>query len=93
MPGSEIYKKWPGPVVNHFLQAAGGDAIFAALKHPDPTVENDRKCKVYFYLGQYAVANNNRSEAARLFKAALATGMAHSIEYFGAREELERLNQ
>jgi lipoprotein NlpI len=84
-------QKWLGAVVNYFLRATGREAIFEALKHPDPNIENDRRCKVYFYLGQYALAKSDRSEAVELLTAALETGMAHSVEYFGAREELERL--
>ena len=81
--------QWPAPVAQYFLGAVSGDVLLALAQHaPDPGA---RLCEVYFYLGEAALLQNSAAEAAKLFRAAVATNKLRFTEYAAAKAELARI--
>lgn len=85
--------QWPGPVVNLYLGQATPQAVLNAAQDPDPHVQRERQCEAYFYIGEYLLIANQKAEAARMFQAAVSTGVASLFEYASARAELRHLAQ
>ena len=82
---------WPGPVIQLYLGQAKPDGLVSLAKASNPRFAVDRECEANFYLGERALLNGNRAEAAGLFRAAVATGAKTNFEYRGALAELGRL--
>ncbi|MHA1600037.1 MAG: hypothetical protein ACTSW2_04360 [Alphaproteobacteria bacterium] len=84
---------WPGPVVNLFLGQITPEEILEAAKDVflDEKAQNEQACEAYFYAGQYAMLNGDKSTAIRLFRAAIDTGVTSFIEYEASRLALDRL--
>jgi lipoprotein NlpI len=83
--------QWPGPVVSLYLDQITLRPIDAA-KDPDPATQRERQCEAYFYIGEYLLIANQKAEAARMFQAAVATGVTSLFEHASAAE-LRRLAQ
>ena len=80
---------WPGPIAIYFFGGLTGNGLLAlAQQSPDPAA---RLCEVYFYLGEAALLHDNPAEAAKLFRAALATKKERFTEYAAAAAELARI--
>ncbi|MBY0510314.1 MAG: tetratricopeptide repeat protein [Rhodospirillaceae bacterium] len=82
---------WPGPVLRYFAGALSGDDVLVAATR-EPRDAPGRLCEAYYYLGEAAVMQNDPAQAAKLFKAALATGMSRYTEYAAAQAGLEHLS-
>ena len=85
--------KWPGPVVSLLLGQATPQAVLNAAQDPDPQVQRERQCEAYFYIGEYLLIADQKGEAARMFQAAVSTGVTSLFEYASAKAELRRLAQ
>jgi len=85
--------QWPGPVVSLYLGQATPQAVLNATQDPDPRVQRERQCEAYFYIGEYLLIANQKAEAARMFEAAVSTGITSLFEYASAKAELRRLAQ
>jgi serine/threonine-protein kinase len=79
---------WPAPVLRYFRGELSGDQVLAAGQ---ATRDPGRVCESYFYLGEAALLQGDAAEAAKLFKAAVATGMQRYTEYAAAAAELGRM--
>jgi len=82
--------QWPTAVMRYFLGSLTGDDVLADASR-EPGAAPARLCEAYFYLGEAALILKDATEATKLFKAALATGMVRYTEYAGAQAELARL--
>ena len=82
--------RWPAAIIRYFLGDASGDEIIAAAID-NPTGATGRLCEAYFFLGQAALILGDKTEAQRLFNAALNTAAVRYTEYAGAKAELARL--
>ena len=85
--------QWPGPVVALYLGQVTPQPVLNAAQDPDPNTQRERQCEAYFYLGEYLLINNQKAEAARMFQAAVSTGVTSLFEYASAKAELRRLAQ
>jgi lipoprotein NlpI len=85
--------QWPGPVVGLYLDQLTPQAVLTAAQDPDPNTQRERLCEAYFYIGEYLLIANQKAEAARMFQAAVATGVTSLFEYASAKAELRRLAQ
>lgn len=77
---------WPGPVVELYLGKISPEAVITST----PSGSVPRLCEANFYLGERAVLLGNKREAARLFRAAIATRATDNPEYHAAKAELAR---
>lgn len=84
--------QWPSAIVRYFLGNASGDEIITAAIE-NPTGATGRLCEAYFFLGQAALILGDKTEARRLFNAALDTAAVRYTEYAGAKAELARLEE
>ena len=83
--------RWPMVVVSYYLGEASGDDVLAAAALADPVAQRERQCEAYYYLGAGRLIAGDAEGARGLFREALATGVAHFVEYLGARIELGRM--
>lgn len=84
-------KEWPGPIVSMYLAKVPDQVVFDAVSDADPTRERQKRCQAYFYVGQQLLIRQNNSEAAKMFREAIATDASTLFEYQAARVELKRL--
>lgn len=84
---------WPGPVAKLYLGRSSTEEVLQAARDPflDDQSQLEQACEAYYYAGQYALLQGDKAEAARLFRAAVQTGVATFIEYDASRLALERL--
>ena len=82
---------WPTLVVKLFLGKATVKEVLDAARNPDPKKDREQHCEAYFYLGQLALIQGKQTEAIKLFKATLETGITNFVEYHAAQVELRRL--
>lgn len=85
-----VAEHWPAPLLRYFLGAISGDQLLTAAAQ-DPEDSAGRACEAYYFLGHAALLSQDGRQAAKLFQAALATGMSRHTEYIAAKAELERL--
>ncbi len=84
--------RWPMVVVSYYLGEASGHDVLAETVLADPATQRERQCEAYFYLGSGRLIAGDAEGARGLFREVLATGVAHFVEYLGARIELERMD-
>ena len=83
--------RWPMVVVSYYLGEASGHDILAETALADPATRRERQCEAYFYLGAGRLIAGDAEGARGLFREVIATGVAHFVEYLGARTELGRM--
>jgi lipoprotein NlpI len=83
--------KWPGPVVALYLGNGTPEEVLLSARNPDPQKQREQQCEAYYYLGQHALIRGDRTEAIRLFRAAVESQVTDFVEYYAARVELKRL--
>ncbi len=82
--------RWPGPLVEVFLGTRPADRI--ELPPHDTDWERARdKCELEYYRGELALTHGDRTDAAKAFQAAIATGTTEYVEYHAAQIELKQL--
>jgi tetratricopeptide (TPR) repeat protein len=79
---------WPGPVVAMFV---GQLTEHVVLKAGTSSDQPEKQCQAYFYLGQQRLMQQKKSEAAEMFRQAVATQASTLFEFEAARVELSRL--
>jgi len=83
--------KWPGPVINLYLDRETPESIFNSARDSAPSKDREQHCEAFFYLGQLALQKGERQEANRRFQQAIDTGVTYFEEYLDAQIELDRL--
>jgi tetratricopeptide (TPR) repeat protein len=82
---------WPAPIVRLFLGEMTPSAVFDAADDANPTTKQGRVCETNFYSGEYALLQNTREEALRLFRLAANDCPKELIEWDAANTELKVL--
>lgn len=80
---------WPTPVVRMFAGQMTPEELLKAAKLEGKTSE----CEAYFYIGEDALIHNRPRDAKTLFQKAVSSGVLDTLEYFGARAELDRMTK
>ena len=83
--------KWPAPVVRLFLGELTPSDLLAAADNPDAATKKGQVCEANFYIGELALQQDGKDEAARLFRLAAAYCPPGFVEGPSARSELEAL--
>jgi lipoprotein NlpI len=83
--------KWPAPVIRLFLGQTTPSAVLAAADDPDAKTKRGQVCEANFYLGELALQQGAREDAARLFRLAAAGCPREFVEGHTAESELEAL--
>jgi lipoprotein NlpI len=83
--------KWPAPVVRLFLGQMTPADLLAAADVPDADTKKGQVCEANFYIGELALQQGGKEEAARLFRLAAADCPSEFVEGPSARSELEAL--
>jgi lipoprotein NlpI len=84
---------WPGPVLSLYQGKITAKALVAAATDPDTKKQSQQLCEAHFYLGQYDLLHELRSDAVKEFQAAATTCPVGYIEYGATQAELKRLGQ
>jgi lipoprotein NlpI len=84
--------EWPAPVILMYRgQLKQQDVLRPLADVQNPKTQRERKCEFYFYAGQQLLLQGKKSEAIKMFRAAVATNVTNFSEYEGAKTELKRL--
>ncbi len=84
---------WPGPIVELYIGAGTAEGVKAAMLDAPPDQRAGRDCEVGFYVGEYRLIQGAQDAAMSLLKKAASACGPDTIEYYGARSELERLSR
>jgi lipoprotein NlpI len=82
---------WPGPLLALFAGSLAPERIMAMEAEVAPAERTERRCEIVFYVGEYALAKNDRAAAAPLMREAAASCPVGFLERAGALGELKRL--
>jgi len=83
--------KWPAPVIRLFLGQTTPAAVLAAADDADAKTRRGQLCEANFYVGELALQQGDKAEAARLFRLAAAGCPREFVEGSSATAELEAL--
>lgn len=84
-------EEWPSPVFFLYLGDSTPQELINAANDPDPKRQREKKCEAYFYAGEMLLIQGKKSEAVKMFRAAVATNVTKFVEHEAARVELKRL--
>jgi tetratricopeptide (TPR) repeat protein len=84
---------WPSPILDYFSGRNSLDDVNAAAEQGDAQAQNNQKCKVGFYIGEWQLIYNHVAEAKTFLQQAARLCPAKSIESDPAKFELARLDQ
>jgi lipoprotein NlpI len=83
--------KWPAPVIRLFLGQLTPGAVLAAAEDPDADTKRRRLCEANFFIGELALQQGTKEEAARLFRIAATDCPKDRTAGDAARGELKVL--
>jgi lipoprotein NlpI len=86
-------KKWPGAVIQFYLDKIDEKSLYAAAEDPEPKNRRRQGCEAKLYLAEMKLLNGARDEAILLLRAAEAECPSIFFDVHGARAELKRLGQ
>jgi lipoprotein NlpI len=81
-------ESWPGPILAMFVGKLPEHVILNAGTSSD---QPEKRCQAYFYLGQKRLMQQKKSEAAEMFRQAVASQASTLFEFEAAGAELSRL--
>jgi lipoprotein NlpI len=84
---------WPGPIVAMYLGRFTPQELVKMANDTDPKKRREKQCEANFYAGQQLLIEGKKAEAAKMFKAAVATNVTKFVEHEAARIELQRLSR
>ncbi len=80
---------WPAPLLGFFTGALDENALRGQTKVNDPLLELERRCEMYFFMGQFAALRGETGKARSHFEAARATGAVWMSEQVLAGLEID----
>jgi lipoprotein NlpI len=83
--------EWPGALLAFYLGTLEREKVMASEAEVEPAERPGRRCEIVFYVGEYALAKNDRAAAAALMREAAETCPVGFLERAGAIGELRRL--
>ena len=83
--------KWPAPVIRLYLGQTTPAEVLAAANISDAKTKRGQICEANFYLGELALQQGAKEEAARMFRLAAADCPREFVEGHSASSELEAL--
>ena len=83
--------KWPGPVVEFFLERTLEGSLLRAAEDPDPKKRIEQVCEANFFAAQARLIRGEVEPALSLLRAAQRYCPPSFIEFIGAQAELMKL--
>ena len=82
---------WPGPLLALYAGSLTPEKIMTMTADVTPAERTERRCEIVFYVGEYALARNDRAAATALMREAATICPVGFLERVGALGELKRL--
>ena len=82
---------WPGPLLSLYAGSLDRETVMTMGPEIEPAQRSERRCEIVFYVGEYALAQNDPAAAAPLLREAAASCPVGFLERAGAIGELKRL--
>lgn len=82
---------WPAPIVQFFLGKTTEEDVKAEAANRNSETQRDQQCEVGFYLGEWELAYQNRTEAKSLIQQAASICPHNFFEFRPAQVELKTL--
>jgi len=83
--------KWPAPVVRLYLGETTPEAVLAAADDPRPETKKGQVCEANFFIGELALQQGAKDEAAQLFRFAASNCPKDYVQLDAAVAELKAL--
>jgi tetratricopeptide (TPR) repeat protein len=83
--------KWPAPVVRLYLGEMTPEAVLAAADDPRPETKKAQLCEANFFIGELALQQGAKDEAAQLFRFAASNCPNDYVQLDAAVAELKAL--
>lgn len=83
--------QWPGPLLKLYMGKATDRQVMSAAANTDDGTQKWRVCHANYFIGEYALLNNQRATALAHFKAARDDCPKWDQDYVAAGAELKRL--
>jgi tetratricopeptide (TPR) repeat protein len=84
-----VYKDWPSNLLAFMSGELSEKTLIDAAFNPNPLVQVQQYCELWFYVGQRHLATGNVEQARSAFKKSIETGITDFAEYLAASNELE----
>ncbi len=84
-------RRWPAPIIRLYLGELNPAQVLAAADNPNTRTKRAQVCEANFYIGELARLQNDKDQAARLFRLAVADCPRDFIERPAAKAELKAL--
>jgi lipoprotein NlpI len=84
-------EQWPGPLYAMYLGHRSQQEVIKAAVDLDPKKQREKQCEAYFYVGEQLLIQRKKTEAIKMFRAAVATNVTNFVEHEAAKVELKRL--
>ncbi|MDF1644641.1 MAG: tetratricopeptide repeat protein [Pseudomonadales bacterium] len=84
-----VYKDWPSNLLAFMSGKLDEKTLIDAAFNPNPLVQVQQYCELWFYVGQLHLATGNVEQARTAFKKSIETGITDFTEYLAASNELE----
>lgn len=82
---------WPAPILNHYRGALSAESLLALAADDRASGDQRRIGEAHFFIGQRALTNGRRAEAAAHFRKALAVKAPRHVWKIAAERELQQL--
>jgi lipoprotein NlpI len=89
--GPHLSGPWPAPVLAFYLGSLAREKVMELGPDVDPADREGRRCEQAFYLGEHALASNDRAAAVSLMREAAEGCPLGFLERVAALGELRRL--
>jgi lipoprotein NlpI len=83
--------KWPGPIVKLYLGQITPPEVFASIEEHSGPAKKHQTCQANFYSGNWALRQDKKEEAARLFNLAVNDCPKSALEWKATQDELKAL--
>jgi lipoprotein NlpI len=84
----QVNREWPTTILAFLLGEISEQSFIDTAYNPDPVLQNEQYCELWFYIGQRHLAIGNREQALSAFKKSIETGVSDFAEYLASKNEL-----
>ena len=86
---SRTFKDWPSTLLSYISGEINEKTLLYAAFNPNPTLQIQQYCELWFYVGQRQLAEGNIEQARSAFQKSVETGVTDFAEYLASSNELK----
>ena len=93
-PGFPIRRRgneWPVPIIKYYAGLITLEKCLKATIDADKNRENEKKCEVYYFIGELMLLNKKKKEAIEYFNKCIKCEIPDFREHLSSQQRLEEL--